>query len=286
MSLQDKIKSIPLMKPEDIEIRIGQVDQYKSSYVTLLLYKNAWIDMQILDDVFGIFGWQRGHKEIKGNLFCTVSIYDEDHDVWVQKEDVGTESNTEAEKGEASDSFKRACVNVGIGRELYSAPKIYLNPPAVKIEEDNKGKKVCKDRFVVTDIAYTEDRKIKKLVIAKEQYNKRTTVFEWESFANSQPKVNTEERPSETPAPKVNTPTPDQEKKKKDLLYAMDFQIIKLSQMREKDCEFITEQLRKKCGFDGEIRELPLNGVQKVYQVLSNWIKLAEEQEDEATSED
>lgn len=286
MSLQDKIKSIPLLNPEDIEIRIGQVDQYKSSYITLLLYKNARIDMQILDDVFGIFGWNRGHKEIKGNLFCVVGLWDDDNKQWVYKEDVGTESNTEAEKGEASDSFKRACVNVGIGRELYSAPKIYINPPAVKIEEDTKGKKICKDKFVVTEIAYTDDRKIKKLVIAKEQYNKRTTVFEWESFANSQPRVNTTEKPSGSTAPKVNTPTPQEEKEKKDLLYSMDFNIIKLARMREKDPDFIVEQLRKKVGFSGELKDLTLDGVYKVNQVLTNWLQLAEGKNDETASED
>lgn len=283
MSLQDKIKSIPLMKPEDIEIRIGQVDQYKASYITLLLYKNARVDMQILDDVFGTFGWARSHREIKGNLYCTVNLWDEENKQWVPKEDVGTESNTEAEKGEASDSFKRACVNVGIGRELYSAPKIYINPPAVKIEEDTKGKKICKDRFVVTDIAYTDDRKIRKLVIAKESYNKRTTVFEWESLADYKPQHIPTKEP---PIPVVNTPTPEEEKEKNDLLYGMDFQIIKLSQMREKDPEFIVDQLRKKVKFDGEIRELPLDGVKKVYQVVSNWIKLAEDKKDEVASED
>lgn len=279
MSLQDKIKSIPLMKPEDIEIRIGQIDR-NGKWLTLLLYKNARVDMAILDEVFGEFGWQRTHREIKGNLFCTISVWDDDKKQWISKEDVGTESNIEAEKGEASSSLKRCGTNWKIGRELYSSPKIFLKPPAVEIKQEGN-KYVCYDHFVVTDIAYTDDRKINKLVIAKEAYNKRTTVFEWESLADYKPQ---HIPPKEPPTPVVNTPTPDEEKEKNDLLYGMDFQIIKLSQMREKDPEFIVEQLRKKVGFSGEIKDLPLDGVSKVYQVVSNWIKLAGEK-DEATSE-
>ena len=281
MSLQDKIKSIPLMKPEDIEIRIGQIDR-NGKWLTLLLYKNARVDMAILDEVFGEFGWQRTHKEIKGNLFCTISVWDDDKKQWISKEDVGTESNIEAEKGEASSSLKRCGTNWKIGRELYSSPKIFLKPPAVEIKQEGN-KYVCYDHFVVTDIAYTDDRKIKKLVIAKESYNQRTTVFEWESLADYKPK---HIPPKEPPTPVVNTPTPEEEKEKNDLLYGMDFQIIKLSQMREKDPEFIVDQLRKKVKFDGEIRELPLEGVRKVYQVVSNWIKLAEDAKDEVASED
>ena len=284
MSLQDKIKSIPLMKPEDIEIRIGQIDR-NGKWLTLLLYKNARVDMAILDEVFGEFGWQRTHKEIKGNLFCTISVWDDEKKQWISKEDVGTESNIEAEKGEASSSLKRCGTNWKIGRELYSSPKIFLKPPAVEIKQEGN-KYVCYDHFVVTDIAYTDDRKIKKLVIAKEQYNKRTTVFEWESFANSQPRVNTTEKPSGSTAQKVNTPTPQEEKEKKDLLYSMDFNIIKLANMREKDPDFIVEQLRKKVGFSGELKDLTLDGLYKVNQVLTNWLQLAEGKNDETTSED
>lgn len=178
MGLKEKIANIPLLKAEDIDLRIGQIDR-NGKWLTLLLYKNARIDMQILDDVFGIFGWGRTHREVKGNLYCTVNLWDDENRQWIPKEDVGTESNTEAEKGEASDSFKRACVNVGIGRELYTAPFIFISGESVNIKDSN-GKPVCKDRFVVTEINYTDDRKIRRLVIAKESYGKRDTVFEWE----------------------------------------------------------------------------------------------------------
>ena len=87
-----------------------------------MLYKNARVDQAILDETFGIFGWQRHHTVIGGSLYCSVSVWDEEHQDWIMKQDVGSESDYEKEKGAASDSFKRACVNLGIGRELYTAP--------------------------------------------------------------------------------------------------------------------------------------------------------------------
>ena len=119
---------------DDIEVRVQSV---KKNGVILLLYKNARVDMNILDETVGSENWQREHYECKGNLFCRVGIrFDRSVDnvpfeeAWVWKSDCGVESNTEAQKGEASDSFKRACFNWGIGRELYSSPFIWV--PAEK----------------------------------------------------------------------------------------------------------------------------------------------------------
>lgn len=259
MESQNKKIQIPLMKPEDIEIRIGQVDK-NGKWLTLLLYKNARIDMQILDDVFGPYGWTRSHREIKGNLFCTVSIWDDEKKQWVSKEDVGTESNTEAVKGEASDSFKRCCVNVGgIGRELYSAPSIFLSPPAVDIKEKN-GKFVCNDTFVVTEIEYTNDRKIKRLVIAKEKYNSRTKVFEWEKLSSAQD-------------PTVETPTPEEEKRKKELLYGLDFQFIELATLQDKDVDYIRDTVKKRFNMTGDFDSLSADNLKIVYDKTVEWIK-------------
>ena len=108
--------------PDEIDIRVGNVSQRGA---TLLLYKNARVDMALLDQVVGPMNWQRDHKEVKGNMYCGIGITD-GHD-WVWKWDCGTESNTEAEKGESSDSFKRAGFNWGLGRELYTAPLIFIN---------------------------------------------------------------------------------------------------------------------------------------------------------------
>ena len=147
---------------DDIEVRVQSV---KQNGLVLLLYKNARVDMAILDETVGPERWQREHYECKGNLFCrvgiscyaTVDMSGSDGDIlspaWVWKSDCGVESNTEAQKGEASDSFKRACFNWGIGRELYTAPFIWV--PASKCNINN-GK--CYDRFVVEKIAIENKR--------------------------------------------------------------------------------------------------------------------------------
>jgi hypothetical protein len=111
------------LRANEIDVRVGQVGD---GYCTLLLYKDARVDMDILDETVGEDCWQRRHYEVKGNLYCSVGIKTLDNG-WVWKDDCGTESNTEKEKGESSDSFKRACVNWGIGRELYTAPLIKVN---------------------------------------------------------------------------------------------------------------------------------------------------------------
>lgn len=140
---------------DEIECRVQSV---KQNGLVLLLYKNARCDMNILDETVGAENWQREHYECKGNLFCRVGI-----DVnalaecatarWVFKSDCGVESNTEAQKGEASDSFKRACFNWGIGRELYTAPFIFI--PAKKCNINN-GK--CYDKFEVEKIIIENKR--------------------------------------------------------------------------------------------------------------------------------
>lgn len=158
------------LRADEIEVRIQSV---KEKGLVLLLYKNARCDMNILDETVGAENWQREHYECKGNLFCRVGIntapfidlsgsegiaHIEEH--WVWKSDCGVESNTEAQKGEASDSFKRACFNWGIGRELYTAPFIWI--PAAKCNITNNGK--CYDRFEVEKIQI-ESKKITALSI-------------------------------------------------------------------------------------------------------------------------
>ena len=105
---------------DNIEFRTQSI---KNGTVTILAYKDARVDMQRLDDVVGALNWKREHT--RDNKNCIVSIWNADTKQWVSKEDTGTESNTEKEKGLASDSFKRACFNWGIGRELYS--KVFKN---------------------------------------------------------------------------------------------------------------------------------------------------------------
>jgi len=146
-----------LLNADEIDCRIATV---KSTGVSLLLYKDARCDQNLLDETVGSMNWQRSHQVIDGNLYCTVSIWDEVKKQWISKQDVGTESYTEKEKGQASDSFKRACFNFGIGRELYTAPFIWIPSSLCNISE---GK--CYDKFEVSEIGYDEKRNINKLVI-------------------------------------------------------------------------------------------------------------------------
>ena len=121
------------LRADEIEVRVGQVYDGK---VSMLLYKNARVDMAILDETFGEFGWQCDYKEVKGNMYCGIAVLNEASGEWVWKWDCGTESNTEKEKGEASDAFKRAGFRWGIGRELYTAPKIYLDVATQKVGDN------------------------------------------------------------------------------------------------------------------------------------------------------
>lgn len=114
-----------LSKPlsvDQIDFRVQSIN--KGGYATILAYKDARVDMMRLNDVCGPLGWQRTHS--RDNQNCTVSIFNSDTGQWVGKEDTGTQSNTEAQKGLASDSFKRSCFNWGIGIELYDYPIIQI----------------------------------------------------------------------------------------------------------------------------------------------------------------
>lgn len=163
-------KRIRLLRADEIECRIGTVSE---KGISLLLYKDARADMKILDEVFGSMNWQRKHEVIGGSLYCTVSVWDEEKKQWISKMDVGTESYTEKEKGQASDSFKRACVSLGIGRELYTAPFIWISAGNVRIEKRQDGKFYTQDKFTVRDISYNEEsRVITGLVIVNRNGNK------------------------------------------------------------------------------------------------------------------
>jgi len=151
---------------DDIEVRVQSV---KDNGCVLLLYKNARCDMAILDETVGALNWQRAHT--RNNANCIVSIWDSAKSQWIAKEDTGTPSNTEAEKGLASDSFKRACTNFGIGRELYTAPFIWVNSSGVQIQN-----RKTNDKFKVEKIKI-ENKKITGLSIINETLKKR--VFVW-----------------------------------------------------------------------------------------------------------
>jgi hypothetical protein len=157
---------------DEIECRVAQATE---KGVSLLLYKDARCDQNILDETVGAFGWMRQHT--RDNANCIVSIWDESKQQWILKEDTGTESNTEKEKGLASDSFKRACFNWGIGRELYTAPFIWVNPDGCPSLKQDRDKWKCYDKFEVQKIVI-ENKKI--VAIAIRNAKTRQSVFAWQ----------------------------------------------------------------------------------------------------------
>ena len=167
---RDNIK-IRLLRADEIEVRAASVSQ---KGVSLLLYKDARVDMSVLDEIFGVYGWQRTHQVIDGKCFCSVAV--RDGDSWIVKQDVGQETYADPIKGVASDSFKRACTNIGIGRELYTAPFIWISSERVNIQQRD-GKYVLKDKFRVKSISYDDKRRcITGLEISNQ---KGVTVFSY-----------------------------------------------------------------------------------------------------------
>lgn len=171
------------LKASEIDCRIAQIDK---TWLTLLLYKDARVDMNILDETVGCLGWKKSYS--RDNANCTVSLWNNETKEWVSKEDTGTESFSEAEKGLASDSFKRACFNWGIGRELYTAPSILITPKKdirYKVKKDKElvevdefyqkdnGKYETKTKFWVEYIDYNQDGEIQNLVIRDQKNNVR-----------------------------------------------------------------------------------------------------------------
>lgn len=174
------------LRADEIDCRIAMI---KAGGLSLLLYKDARCDMNILDETVGAYNWKREHTRENAN--CIVSIWDETKSQWINKEDTGTESNTEAAKGLASDSFKRACFNWGIGRELYTAPSIWVPASACNIKD---GK--CYDKFTVQEITI-KDKKITGLTIYNE--TKKEVVFQLNGSKKA-PVKTAEKEPEKAPA--------------------------------------------------------------------------------------
>lgn len=159
------------LNADEIDCRVGTATD---KGVSLLMYKDARVDMRLLDEVVGPMNWKREHELINGNLFCTVSIRDQKTGEWVSKQDVGTESMTEKEKGQASDAFKRACFNWGIGRELYTCPFVWINLSDNEWRVGSNGKKYPRTQFFVKDIQY-KDGKVINLIIVDDSGRVRYT---------------------------------------------------------------------------------------------------------------
>lgn len=157
------------LQADEIEVRVQMVTEKGAS---LLLYKDARADMRMLDEAVGAENWDCEYTSINGALFCTVGIrclLESGEMSWVYKQDVGTKSNMEPDKGEASDAFKRACFKWGIGRELYTAPFIWVDQGALQkhYRDERSGRWVCRDKFRVERIK-VEGGKITGLAIVNQ----------------------------------------------------------------------------------------------------------------------
>lgn len=155
------------LRADEIDVRVQQLIEGKGAI--LLLYKDARVDQCILDETVGNLNWKKRYT--RDNANCIVEIYDDVKKEWISKEDTGTESNTEKEKGLASDSFKRACFNWGIGRELYTSPFIWVKWEDLEITD--KGK--LKTTFWVEKI----EIKNKKITALSIKTNKHNRVFSY-----------------------------------------------------------------------------------------------------------
>lgn len=198
------------LRADEIDCRIGTINE---NGLSMLLYKDARCDMNILDECFGPFGWQRHHS--RDNANCIVSIYDIQKNEWIEKEDVGTESNTEAAKGLASDSFKRACVNWGIGRELYTSPFIWIPKDKCNLTSyegrDGKKKWLCNDHFRVAEIAYDPNGTITRLVICNDK--RGVDVFTYPNRYFSEPQKEPVKSSEEVVCSKCGKPITDAKRK-------------------------------------------------------------------------
>lgn len=174
---------------DEIECRVGTVSEKGCS---LLLYKDARCDMNILDETFGPMNWKRNHT--RDNANCIVSIWDAEKQQWIDKEDTGKESFTEKEKGLASDSFKRACTNWGIGRELYTAPFIWIPAKYANVQGKN-GKWTTYEKFSVTKMDIV-DCKIVALNIASDKTGKIVYSFGYTRNVANEEDAEQEQKPN------------------------------------------------------------------------------------------
>ncbi len=248
----------------EIDARIGTVNE---KGLTLLLYKDARCDMAILDETVGAENWQREHYEVKGNLYCRVGI--KCGTEWVWKSDCGTESYTEKQKGESSDSFKRACVNWGIGRELYTSPFIYIpavnndGTPNYKASEKN-GKATTYDKFKVIKMT-VENKRIAELEIINTKLKKVC-------FSYSDKRVS--DLAIEPTKPQRTDP-------RIKMIDEVDELVAKFAQMRSKTKADVMASLYASQNVyvnpGTELSDFTLDQLQKTGSVLTKWIRKANE---------
>lgn len=230
-------KNFRTLYADEIDVRVGQC---KETGCSLLLYQSSRAAMNLLDEVVGSMNWCREHTFKDGKLYCKVGIWDENKKQFVYKEDVGVESNSDAEKGQSSDSFKRAAVNWGIGRELYSAPFIWVSLDKSEVITKTYNQKTSYQlspaiKFEVSEIAYDDKRNISKLVIKDNKGAVRFTYPSRGGKSATAPKQET--KPTTAIPPKA----PEQAPQKPAILTREELSLIR------KD-EFLTSKMLEACG--------------------------------------
>lgn len=178
-----EIKEPRLLKASEIEVRVNHCSSKGSLW---LLYKDARVDMKLLDETYGVLGWKRHHRILGDRLYCIISIWDPEKGQWISKEDVGTESKTEKEKGQASDAFKRAGFNCNIGRELYTGPFIWISNSVIPVVpmKDNPKKYELEDEYTslgVSEVEYDNERVISRIVLVDLKHKDKKVVYEYDA---------------------------------------------------------------------------------------------------------
>jgi hypothetical protein len=219
----------PLLTADQIEVKVKEC---KKNGALLLLYKTARTDYEMLDDVLGPEGWKVAYSEIKGNLYCTLSIWSDKRGEWISKQNCGTESREDGEgnekKGEASDAMKRAGVTLGIGRELYTSPFIFVSVPTEPKDSTHFKLADRYQTFDVREIGYDDARRINKLIIVD---NKGNTVFTFPRGAQTTPQP-----PGPDPKPEPKPETKQEESTAgKSVVLATPFQVSTICGMLTND---------------------------------------------------
>ena len=245
------------LTPADVECRVAMA---RANGVSLLIYKDARVDQSILDEAVGQLNWKKSYREVKGNLFCTIEIWDSDKSAWVAKEDCGVESNTEKEKGEASDAQKRAGFAWGIGRELYSAPFIWVSNKDCTIEEKSKGNYACRDHFSVS-LMEVENKKIVNLQIVND--NTGAIVYQMKKTKTANQSATKKVEPAkQAKAEPVQQTKPAAKKEKLNLEQALDYKlpnksgdmislreyvsVCKTAEQQERMMNFLAEKVKER----------------------------------------
>ncbi len=257
------------LKASEIECRIGQVNK---GGVQLLLYMDARAAQSILDESVGPNNWQNAYS--RDNANCVVQIWDPEKNLWISKENTGTQSNTEAEKGLASDSFKRACVLWGIGRELYSAPKMFVGKDKLPHYTDENGKQKCTDAFDVRAITYTEDDDIASVTIAVTYFGREENVITFNANGTSSSTTQRSEKPANKQNSKASTQPQVQASASsgsEDEIKEALGRVYALAPSAGTSVNGVNEWIEKK--FHCEVKDITLEQVNIVYKALEDQAK-------------